>query len=59
LGESFYIIFPEKETPKGATAQLIKFISKFISKKPGAVVLIKLSVGEEGKTDFIEGCFMA
>ncbi|MEX2514492.1 MAG: tyrosine/phenylalanine carboxypeptidase domain-containing protein [Cyclobacteriaceae bacterium] len=52
LGESSYIIFPETERPIGETAQLIKFISKFISEKVGAVMLIELWIGEEGITDF-------
>ncbi|MFC4870908.1 flavohemoglobin expression-modulating QEGLA motif protein [Negadavirga shengliensis] len=52
LGESSYVIFPQTENQDGETAQIIKYVSKNISQKVGAVMVLEFWIGEEGSTDF-------
>ncbi len=52
LGESSYIISPQTEEQDEETAQIIKYVSKEISQKVGAVMVLELWIGAEGSTDF-------
>ncbi|WP_114750044.1 flavohemoglobin expression-modulating QEGLA motif protein [Pleomorphovibrio marinus] len=52
LGESSYLISPQTEEQDEETTQIIKYVSKEISQKVGAVLVLELWIGEEGGTDF-------